>query len=177
MRRRGRAVNYGEEKDMQHNVRSAPMSSAPARQRSVMLPLAAVIVGLFLWPVGARFSIDGLLWLVNALIASFHAPFVIPIPPAWTVYLFLAPLPLICSRVEWSLSFRKQLDAHVYVVWILIAGYDAVTTYFGVRYPAADAWAVTKQVGTSIALSGILTAALTFGPEWLIREGWRALRR
>jgi uncharacterized membrane protein HdeD (DUF308 family) len=63
------------------------------------------------------------------------------------------------------------------VVWLLIVGYDVMTTYFGVRYPEQGALAITQQIAGSLALSGILTTVLTFGPEWLMREGWRALRR
>jgi len=146
-------------------------------QKPIGIPVAALIIGLVLWPIGARYSIDGLLWLCNQLLQFLRVGYQIATPPVWQTYVVLAPLPLMCSRVEWSLSIRKAPAAHAGVVWLLIVGYDVLTTDFGVRYPEPGAWGVTQQIAQNLVLSGILTTVLTFGPEWLMREGWRALRR
>lgn len=157
-------------------VQSRPMT-APAAKRSYGIPLAALLIGATLWPIGARYSIDGLLWLCNQLLLFLRVAYQVPTPPIWQVYAVLAPISILCSRVEWSLSINRMPGADAAIVWLFIVGYDAITTYFGVRYPESGGWAITQQVGQSIVLSGILTGILTFGPEWLMRKGWKALRR
>jgi hypothetical protein len=151
--------------------------TAPVAKRPYGVPLAALLIGATLWPIGARYSIDGLLWIINQLLLFLRVAYQIPTPPIWQVYAVLAPISIPCSRVEWSLSFRRLPSAIGAVVWLSIVGYDLLTTLFGVLYPDAGAWAVTRQIAQSLALSGILSIVLTFGPEWLMREGWRALRR
>lgn len=159
------------------SVRSRSIRSASGRSFPSGISLAALIIGFILWPIGARYSIDGLLWLCNQLLDFLRMGMRIPTPPVWQLYVVLAPIPLICSRVEWGLSLRSVPGAHAGVTWLFVVGYDLATTYFGIKYPEPGAWDITRQLAQSLALSGILTAVLTFGPEWLMRGGWRALKR
>lgn len=159
------------------SVQSRPITTAPAHGLPSGISFAALIIGLVLWPIGARYSIDGLLWLCNQLLAFLRVGTQIPTPPVWQVYVVLAPIPVICSRVEWGLSLRRVPGAHSGITWLFVVGYDLATTYFGIKYPEPGAWDITRQLAQSLALSGILTAVLTFGPEWLMRGGWRAFKR
>lgn len=144
------------------------------------VPMAAVIIGAALWPLGARFTIDGIIWIGNWLLAFLTMPVRLP-APTYATYLVLAPLPIVCSFVEWRpmrWDWQHELrNPYGVVVWLFIAGIDLFTTYAGVRNPDPDATAAFREVAQSLALSGILTVALTFGPEWLLREGWRKLWR
>lgn len=159
-------------------VQSRPLTNtAPGPRKSYGIALGALLIGAALWPIGARYSVDGLLWIINQLLTFLRIPNQIDTPPVWQLYAVLAPISILCSRVEWSLSIKRLPSALAAVVWLFVAGYDFVTTLFGVRYPEPGAWAITITVAQSLALSGILAVVLTFGPEWLMREGWRSLRR
>lgn len=164
------------------NVRSIPLKNGEvtAHKRSPWVPLAAVLIGLVLWPLGARFTIDGVLWIGNWILTFLRMPIRIP-APTYVAYLALAPVPLVASFVEWRpLRWRWEdeiRNPYGMTVWIIIVILDAGSTFIGIQNPDPGASRLFIELSQSLALSGILAAVLTFGPEWLLREGWRRLWR
>lgn len=164
-------------------VKSVNMKDGQAVERGhrpPWVPLAALIIGLILWPIGARFTIDGVIWIGNWILAFLRMPGRLP-DPTWATYIVLAPLPFIASFVEWRpmrWNWSQEVrNPYGIVVWAVIVGLDAISTYIGIRTPDTNSAALMREVGASLAFSGILATVLTFGPEWLIREGWRQLWR
>lgn len=165
-------------------VESKPLKSAQTstRHRSIAVPVAGLLIGAILWPIGARYTIDGVFWLTNALLGFLHIPYAVATPPHWAFYCLFAWLPYVCSRVEWKSPLTKTdgrwyfAPPDVVVVWALIAAADFTTTYLGLGY-SISASAVAAEIAASVAVSVILGLILTFGPEWLIRASWHRLTR
>lgn len=174
---------------MSSNITSKPIeSNKPVEgvqfpRSGHAMPMAGVLIGLALWPIGARYTIDGILWIANFILTFVRVPYQIPLPPVWQMYLLLAPICLICSGVEWRAPLFKRAgrwefaSADTIIIWLVIVVLDVGTTYAGIRNPGRDAWPIMQELAASLVLSGILSAILTFGPEWLMREGWRKLWR
>lgn len=166
-----------------NTVRSEPLKSAArAHDTHIYIPIAGLIIGAILWPIGARYTIDGLAWLGNAILSFLRVPYQLPLPLPWQAYAVMVWLPFVCSRVEWRWPLEKlggrwrfaPVDA--ILVWLVVASADFLTTYFGVRNPSPDAWAISQEISKALVWSGILSAILTFGPEWMVRSAWRRLR-
>jgi hypothetical protein len=149
---------------------------------SYSIAVMGVLIGCILWPIGGRFTIDGIVWLCNQLLVFLRAPWHIATPLPWMVYLACIPLPFLCSKVEWHPPlYRIQgkwrlAAADVILVWLFVSGADFITTYFGLRNPASDLPDIFIEVAKSLVVSAILGVVLTFGPEWLLRRSWRRLR-
>lgn len=160
-----------------------PVEAKPARQhgKGSAVAVAGLVIGCILWPIGARYSIDGLFWLVNAILAFLRIPLALATPPHWAFYCLLAPLPYLCSRVEWQPPLYRGAgrwhvaSANVVVTWACVAGYDFGTTYLGIRAPEQSS-AVGAEIAAALVVAATLGVILTFGPEWLIRSSWRQLR-
>jgi hypothetical protein len=163
---------------------SKPISSAPARSASsAALALAGLLIGSVLWIVGARYTIDGVFTLANMLLSFVRVPLALAVPPAWPFYLVFLWLPFLASRVEWTPPLARVqgrwviAPAHALLVWAVIATLDALTTYAGLRSPSSGASALAIEIAKSTLVSGILSAILTFVPEWLVRVCRRQLWR
>lgn len=159
----------------------APPLPAIKPQRSIAIAVAGLIIGCILWPIGARYSIDGLFWLVNAVLAFLRVPIALITPPHYAFYCLLAPLPYLCSRVEWHWPVYRDkakrwriAPANVVVTWAGVAGYDLSTTYLGMGTPTNGA-AVSAEIAASAIIAAVIAVGLTFGPEWLTRRSWRHL--
>src|SRR5690349_21584823 len=90
---------------MSNNVISRPLKNdekeAERRDIHLFIPIAGLIIGCILWPIGARYTIDGVVWIINNALAFLRMPAQIPTPLPWQVYIGLVWLPFVCSRVEW----------------------------------------------------------------------------
>lgn len=156
---------------------------APAKSSDgeIAVAIAGLMIGALLWIIGARFTIDGLFWVGNVILGFVRAPIRIPTPPIWIVYIALLPVPLLCSRVEWTVPFTRAngkwriTGAKDLLVWVVIAIIDSATTYAGVVQPPSDAWQMLRELASSVILSIAVSIVLTFLPEWLIRVCWRQL--
>src|SRR5262245_57912057 len=93
------------------SVESGNTESTKHTSSNRAIALAGLSIGLILWPLGARYSIDGLFWLANAVLAFLRIPIAVVTPPHWAFYCLLAPLPYLCSRVEWKPPIYKH-DGH-----------------------------------------------------------------
>jgi hypothetical protein len=144
------------------------------------------LISALTWIIGARYTVDGVLAIGNALLRFLTVPYQIPIPPFWVLYLLLSPLPLCFSLVEWrEIPFwRDEHDAWQFapfaqwVVWMVVFAIDGVTTFAGLGVdPGPEALAIMHQVAGSIPARVVVAAILTPGPEWLLRGMLAVFRR
>lgn len=167
------------------NLRSTSLKS-PHRANLSKVGAASVglVIGTVVWVIGARFTIDGVIWVANWLLGFVRAPTRIPLPLAWQVYLALAPVPLLFSVVEWRNSPRQRrgdrvvwLPVSLIWVWIIVSAMDLTTTFLGLgtnQQPASD---LARWFVTTTWAKGIATAFLTFWPEWLVKAMLGIIRR
>lgn len=157
---------------------------AQGRSRRSKVDLSGLVLGgmgsLFsfaLWLIGARYTIDGVLSLVNLLLAFLTVPAQLPIPPGWITYACLAPLPIAYSIIEWrKVPFALTDDGWwlaapgQWIVWLAVYALDALTTWngMGVIDPAGSV--LVRQIAVTDWAKALLTAILTIGPEALLRS-------
>lgn len=141
----------------------------PLNPKWVFAPLG-IVIGAVLWTIGARYTIDGLVVVANALLSWLALPEAVRIPAlAWQWWhVALWTVPVVCSVAEW-LSPRR-LANWMRVLWAGILLADLVSTFIGIGLPDA-------YTPANIAFVGLVTLLLTFGPEWLMKNGWGTLRR
>jgi hypothetical protein len=151
-----------------------------ARRQAVDLSgLALGSVGtcfsLGLWIVGARYTVDGVLVIINRLLTFLTIPVQIPIPPGWLLYVLLVPIPLMFSLIEWRKVPLELTDegwrfaaGGQWVVWLLVYGMDAVTTWNGLGVIDPNSPVIIQQIATTPWAQSIVTAVLTIGPEALL---------
>ncbi|MEI8165130.1 MAG: hypothetical protein WCG26_02090 [Chloroflexales bacterium] len=142
------------------------------------------LFSLALWIVGARYTVDGVLAMTNALLDFLTIPAHIPIPSGWVLYLALAPIPVAYSLVEWHKVPLALADegwrfapAGQWVVWLVVYAIDTVTTWNGLGVGDRSAPLLVQQMTAALVGRAILTAGLTIGPEALLRSMAAAFRR
>jgi hypothetical protein len=130
-----------------------------------------------LWLVGARYTLDGVLTLINSLLNFLTVPTHIPIPPGWQAYLGMAFIPIVFSIIEWH-----QIPLHIsdegwqsgpfgqWLVWLLVYALDAYTTWKGLGVVDDTAPTIWRELSQISWARGIMTAVLTIGPEALLRS-------
>jgi hypothetical protein len=142
------------------------------------------LLSLVLWVIGARYTVDGVLAMINALLDFLTIPAQIPIPPGWVLYLMLAPIPLAYSLIEWQ---KVPLTVHdegwraaplgQWVVWLIVYAMDAITTWNGLGVVDRSAPLIVQQLSAALAGRVVMTAVLTIGPEALLRSMASIFRR
>ena len=137
-----------------------------------------ILIGAAIWTIGARYTIDGVMVLLNQLLGFLRVPWRIPpVLPYW-IYLICLPLPVGCSFVEWKYGpvWRDQRGrwhmqpAEFLLTWTIIVVVDLVSTFTGVSIKDSETPYLVIQIVSTTFGAGLLTAILTFGPEWLIRR-------
>lgn len=138
--------------------------------------IVAMGIGIGVWVIGARYTCDGIIWLINWLLAFVAAP-TINGPLSWQVYLIMSPIPIIFSLIEFGEGSRFIKSVWgVRVTTIIVGLTDVVTTFFGLlampvqSSPAAEWFVATKPLVTIVAI------ILTVGPEWMMKWGWKTIR-
>jgi hypothetical protein len=165
-------------RDIGGDVQPERRSTPPRRRRlnlpALVLALVGTTMGAALWLIGARYSIDGVLVMGNALLSFFGIPLQIAIPPAWTVYLVLLLIPLGYTIIEW-LQIPAELNDNgwwvappaQWLVWISVFALDALTTWFGLGAIDDSAPLLLHELVANDWSRGGLTAILTMLPEAL----------
>lgn len=172
------------------SVRSVPLKEGqPVDRRSALhwdrLPI--LIFGWFFlglwWLAGGKYTIDGLPLLFNEILAFFRIPAVIGVVSDWRWYVILAWLPIAISIAErryapWRRLTFSTIMIWVIVVWVVVSGVDAGSTWLAVTHPANDAYTVSKQLAQLRPLAAAWSLATTFLPEtgmaallWWFRKG------
>lgn len=163
---------------------AAPVAAPVATGNAWAVGVALLAFGVPGWLVAGKYTVEGWIEWIRMLSTWFGTPLAIPRPVGWWLLIIL-PVALIYSRVEvkhrpinWrNRRLRLSSDPLFWVAWLLIVSTDILTTYTGVRSPAADAALLLQQVASSWWLSGTWATILTFAPEWMIIGAAYLIRR
>lgn len=143
--------------------------------------LGTCILGLW-WLAGGKYTIDGLPLLVNEIAAFFRIPVRLPPITDWHWYLRLCWLPFFISVLERRYAPWRRLTASgimiwILLVWLIVSGVDAGSTWLAVTHPPADAYTVSRQLAAIRPLAAAWSVATTFLPEIGIGALWWWLRK
>lgn len=140
-----------------------------------------LLIGFVLWLFSARYTVDGVLDFVNAMLGFLHIPWRFIIPPTFPIYLILTPIPTLMTYAEWQKQpFARTKGewrfgpAQHWLVWTIVMGLDAITTFRGIGVdPGPGSLTIMRELADSSFQRGLVAAILTYGPEWI----WRWCRR
>jgi hypothetical protein len=154
----------------------------PKQRRSPIWPLGivAIIVGAILWPLGARYSLEGWIYALNILLDLVHLPAAIPMPVGWWWLLFIPP-GILYSLVEIRVQFGPppswaHLPSWAIAIGLLlfVHGTDIGSTFAGYLAPPAGAWAIhVWAAGDGRWALGLWAIILTYLPERAFMQGLR----
>ena len=155
----------------------------PPRPRgSLAAALALFMFGALGWAAGGKYTTEGWIIWLNLFLGWLGIPARVPTLQG-AGFILAALLAYVYSEVEVRHrpvrrvgKSRQVSPLPIIVLWLLIVGTDAGSTFQGVSSPARDAWTLTKEVAGQPLLAGTWSLILTFGPEWLILAGIRVLR-
>lgn len=163
--------------------RAAPQTPAKTSGSALAVGVVALAFGAGGWLMGGKYTLEGWVIWLNWFLAWLGLPLRVPSIAGWW-FLLIFPLALLYSKVEVSHRPAQQVRGVwtfappiFWLVWALIVVTDIGSTFAGVKAPAPDAWALTKQIAASDWYSGIWATILTFAPEWFILGGLTLLRR
>jgi hypothetical protein len=143
----------------------------------------AILVGAILWPLGARYCLEGWVYGLNILLALLNLPARIPMPVGWW-WLIFVPLGLLYSTVEIRVQFGPPPSwAHLpswglaMILLLLIHGTDIGSTFAGYLSPPKGAWSIhVWAAGDGRWALGLWAIVLTYLPERAFMLGLRWLR-
>jgi len=143
-----------------------------------------LVVSAIFWVIGARWTVDGLVVIFNAILHFLTIPYQAPVPTNYIIYACLCPVPIILSAVEWKFPFSR-VDGEWYfaksgtwLVWIVAFALDLYTTYLGLGVdPGPESVTFMRELATSGTQRILMASALTVGPEWLGRQMLSILKR
>jgi len=153
---------------------TAPLIPGPIEGSAIVF--IGMIISVAFWIIGARWTIDGIIVIYNGFLTFLHVPTLAPMPPSWETYGKLCIIPVAISAVEWFAPFKRTNGVWYFsafpnwLVWFAVMFFDWYTTYVGLSVdPGTNAPSIMRQIATNALLSGLLSAILTMGPEWLAR--------
>lgn len=139
------------------------------------IALIGLLIVVFFWCIGARFSIDGAAWIGSWLAGFIGAPWSIPTPLAWDWYVRLVFIPLSMSAVEFGVPLvarvfplGRQITAALFAIWSVTVILDLFTTYVGTGVVAPGAGEVAQRFAANPPARAVATVALTFLPELIL---------
>jgi len=176
------AVTSHEIKAKDATAPTAPTAPMTRGTTSPIWPLGivAILVGAILWPLGARYSLEGWIYTLNLLLSLIHLPVSIPMPVGWWWLLFI-PLGSLYSIVETRVRFGPPTSSSHLPSWglaiillLFVHGSDIGSTFAGYLYPAQDAWAIhTWASGDGRWMLVLWAIVLTYLPERAVMQGLR----
>lgn len=172
-----------EEERVRIAQQALPRPAAKGRIRWDRLPLVLLgwlILGLW-WAAGGKYTIDGLPLLINEAFAFFRVLITLGRINHWGWYVGLCWLPVLISFAEhrykpWRHLALSFIIVWVLIVWLIVSGIDAGSTYLAVTNPLPDAYTISKQVAAIKPLAAIWSILTTFGPEAGMAALWKWLR-
>ena len=172
----GKPVASGSSRDLLGRAgRSAPWRA---------VGLVALVVGLVLWLIGARYTTLGGARGIGLLAGVFGLDIVVPLPTGWSLVGAAIAVGLVVSLTEFGARPRRSFFSTSLVaglvlllIWSLVITGDISSTYIGVTTPDAGAWTISYWLAANIWAAGAWSAFLTFVPELLIIGGIRWLVR
>lgn len=150
-------------------------------ERLPIVMLGTLIFGLW-WLVGGKYTIDGLPLLGNEILVFFRAPRLFVVVTDWRIYVALCWLPIGISIAErryapWRRFALSGIMLWVLLVWLIVAGLDAGSTWLAVTNPPPGAYAVSHQLAQIRPLALLWTIMTTFMPEAAIAALWAWFKR
>lgn len=138
------------------------------------------LVGCAVWIIGARYTIDGSIWIINWLMAFIGIPYAIEL--VWELYLVLIWLPVLISIIEWRYSPIQMFNGRHYFaslpiisIWLCAFLLDLLTTFSGLQVVQEGAGQVEVWLATTAWAKTIATVFLTLWPEWVIRSSLQSI--
>jgi hypothetical protein len=133
------------------------------------------LVGCVVWAIGARYTIDGSIWIINWLMAFIGVPYAIEL--VWQLYLVLIWLPVLISIIEWRHSPVQMINGRLYFaplsiisIWLCALLLDLSTTHSGLGIVREGAGQIEVWLATTVWAKTIITVFLTLWPEWVMRS-------
>jgi hypothetical protein len=171
--------------------RKARRPAPPEEQRGYLwsLGLFSIFLGLALWIIGARYTLEGLVVGANMALGWASMPFTVPAPTGWW-YLLALPVGAAYSACELRIPFSRPRSGAGLGPWlaataglVVLHGSDIVSTYLGYRAPTEQiwplhAWAIAQLwplVLWAIVLTYLPERQVVYGVQW-IRESIAYLR-
>jgi hypothetical protein len=141
----------------------------------ISFTLVALGLGSLAWLFGARYTIDGTIWIVNLALEAVSEGY--RLETGRNLYLGMMAIPIIFSMVEWGMGKRiMRSEWETRILWFSVVAIDLLTTGFGVAaINPGNSEIMAWIVGNFLPIIGI-TFFLTFWPEWILKWGWRKLR-
>ena len=142
---------------------------------------AAIAIGLPLWLIGARYTLDGWVIALNWCSAFLRFGASVPVPSGWYM-LLLFPIGIVYSLIERrGLPLNPQAAGWaawtmLLVVWIVINATDVGSTYLGIVAIEPTAWPVNRWLAATWWAGGTWALVLTYLPESLMMLAWWIIR-
>jgi hypothetical protein len=154
---------------------------------SSSIAFIGVLIVLYFWFLGGRFTIDGTAQLVGGLASMIGAPWSLLPPLPWHLYLQALPIPIAASGVEFGVpvviaafGMPRRFVWALWIVWALVSGLDLYTTFAGTGIADATSHPFRQFLASNPPARGGVTFALTFGPEallsalvYIVQQAWR----
>lgn len=172
----GKPVASGSSRDLLGRAgRSAPWRA---------VGLVALVVGLVLWLIGARYTTLGAPRVVQLIGSLFGIDLVVPLPTGWPLLWLTVSVGAVVSLTEFGARPRRSFFSVslvfglvLFLIWLLVITADISSTYIGVTTVQPDSWPLTVWLAATVWAAGTWSAFLTFVPELLIIGGVRWLAR
>lgn len=143
--------------------------------------VVAFVGGIIFWPVGAVYTLDGWIWLINFVLVNWLGmPPLAPQLGSETRLLIAGCVGLIYSKVELSPPRPARLGLAVWALAILVWGIvifsDAGTTFAATVRPATPpALPILRWLAETWPAAAAWSLLLTFVPDQAIVRGWRIM--
>lgn len=166
---------YETERDSRHAGRGSGGKGERFNLVRFVTGVVAIFIGLGSWMIGARYTIDGIIFTTNWLIAFVQQPY--QIEPTSNLYLWLMIFPVTFSVVEvFGLVQFRHADTGGRITWVIIALLDVTTTGFGLLTIDPTSSAVAAWFVATIPVVVLAAILLTFRPEWMVHWGGTTAR-
>lgn len=146
--------------------------------------LLALLIGLGLWLIGARYTTLGAPRIVQLLAGLFGIEASVELPSGWSLLTLTIAIGAVISLTEFGarprrafFSFSLVFGLVLFLIWLMVITADISSTYIGVTTVRPDSWPLTIWLASTIWASGGWSMFLTFVPELFIIAGTRWLVR
>jgi hypothetical protein len=141
------------------------------------LGIVAIVLGVLLWLIGARYTLEGIVYALNLGLEFTRLPARVPTPSGWWWALAL-PLGLVYSVAEVMIPFGPPRSWQHVPQWALmlialgvVHGSDVGSTFLGYLAPTANPWPMHTWAAATLWPLFLWGIALTYLPERLILSG------
>jgi hypothetical protein len=145
---------------------------------NIALAAALLFFGGLAWVAGGKFTVEGWADWLSRIGAWLGVEGALEAPRGWVLIGLTLAVGLVYSFVE--LRVRSSAARHsplFWLAWLPLVATDVGSTYVGLRATPDTAPLIIQQIAASWVLSALVTAVLTFTPEYMVIGALRLLRR